>query len=627
MTTRLSKINRIDLIALLFISALVVMIYAPGLNGPLLLDDYPKLGIFFDNPDLSDDQLHAHIASNSAALKRPVSMLSFIGNYIYSGDNLFAWKLTNLLIHLFCGFVWYCFLKIVERILVIRSGINCKYLALIVTTVWLLHPLQVSTILYLVQRMAQLSALFIALGLLSYAYGRLKEIQGLSGRVYIWSSVILFFPLAILSKENGALLLPLVLVAEIFLFKFAASPLRRNEVNVFLTSGVLLPMAVGVIILMVYFDSLILAGYEGRSFTLGERLLTELRVICMYMGQAIFPLPSSMQFFYENLVVSESLLRPISTLASLVIILMLLASAWVARIKSPLFSFGIFFYFVSHLIESTIFPLEPAFEHRNYIGLLGLSVAGYAVLIKVFSKRSLRFSAYLIMVIVLSMTSATRAATWSSKTSFYNYYYKLNPESHRVVSIMAEELTNQTRYDHALYLLTGVNASGARMQSLYIKCMRGDDLSQINYKKLAASIASPLNNYTVTGVLELSNLGLDGKCKIDFEGYETFLSEISTRKYRDKDDKLKVEIYKAHYLWQQHKREAAFDFLESLKENSSNSPIPLYLAAEWALDVEDKIAAKKYLKQANRIAEKSFNDFSGYKDNIARRIQSAKDKE
>ncbi|MDZ7735372.1 MAG: hypothetical protein U5P41_03980 [Gammaproteobacteria bacterium] len=623
MNGKLNNINKLELLGLLCVLLLTAVVYLPGLNGPLLLDDYPKLGIFFSSTELSNSGLYEQTINNFAEFKRPVSMLSFGLNYIYAGDNLIAWKSTNLIIHLLCGLIWFCFFKIIERILSLRSGTNCKYLALTVATIWLLHPLQVSTTLYLVQRMAQLSALFIGLGLLSYAYGRLKEIQGQSGRMYLWLSIILFLPLAILSKQNGILLLLFILVTELFICKFSWSPLLKKEASTFLLAGMLLPIACGLVILAMYFNTIVLEGFQGRPFSMAERLLTEFRVVCMYLGQVVWPSPSSMYFFYENLPVSESLFKPVSTVASFIVILLLLTGAWMVRAKIPLFSFGIFFYFVSISIESTIFPLELAFEHRNYIGLVGLSAAGYALLTNLLPGKIPRYLAYLAIIAVLGMTAATRAQTWSSKTNLYNEYYKLNPESPRIVSMMAEELTKQERYDQALNLLTRVDASGAILQSLYVRCVRGDDLSQINYRDLADKIASPLNNYTVTGVIELSNLGLDKKCELSLEYYQAFLSEISSRVFRDKNDKFKVLMYQAHYLWELDRREAAFDLLESLAYEADTNPIPLYLAAEWALDMGNRESAIRYLQQAEQISDSNIKDYSYFRDSIVQRLGTA----
>lgn len=624
MITRQASRNSIELAALLLILVLSVLIYKPGLDGPLLLDDYPRLGGLLVDRQLGIDELSEQMAENPATLKRPISILSFVGNHLYNGNNLFAWKLTNLLLHLICGVVIFCFLKIIEKILSLISGINCSYLALVVTTVWLLHPIQVSTTLYLVQRMAQLSAVFVGLGLCSYAIGRLRQIRGQPGKLYLWLSVLLFLPLAIFSKENGIILLPLILVTEISLFRFGASPLLRTELNRFLVTGILLPIAIGAALLIGLFDTLVIQGYQGRTFSLGERLLTELRVVCMYIGQILWPAPSSMSFFYENYPVSESLFKPVTTALSLIIILVMLVFSWLARHRMPLLTFGILFYFVSISIESSIFPLELAFEHRNYLGLLGISVAGYSLVTHIVSKSVIRYILYVLVVALLVTATASRAGIWSSKTSLYNYYYRINPDSPRIVSMIAEELTKQERYDQALRLLAGVSANGARLQSFYIRCLRGDNLQDIDYQGLAEKVTSPIDNYAITGIIEIANLGLDEQCNMSQAGYERFLSEVLSRTYRGDDNKFKIEMYHAHYLWQLGKKDEAFALLEAIATGEYSSPVPLFLAAEWALETGNTALAADYLNRAEQLAEGEYKDYSDYSDSIRDRLGSGK---
>src|SRR5690606_17648355 len=54
--------------------------------------------------------------------------------------------------------------------------------------------------------------------------------------------------------------------------------------------------------------------YPGRDFSSVERLLTQGRVLIMYLGQILLPLPSSMTFFYDSLNLSRSLWQPWTTL-------------------------------------------------------------------------------------------------------------------------------------------------------------------------------------------------------------------------------------------------------------------------------------------------------------------------
>ena len=66
-------------------------------------------------------------------------------------------------------------------------------IACLAAAIWLLHPLHVSTVLYTVQRMAQLSALFSLVTLLLYSLGRDRQIAGSTA----WPFFVLVAPAAL----------------------------------------------------------------------------------------------------------------------------------------------------------------------------------------------------------------------------------------------------------------------------------------------------------------------------------------------------------------------------------------------------------------------------------------------
>src|SRR5690606_22938843 len=131
-----------------------------------------------------------------------------------------------------------------------------------------------------------------------------------------------------------------------------------------------LAIAVLVFVLQVLPAAMHPSAYLGRDFTLGQRLLTQLHVLLVYLGQIVLPWPDRLLFYYDNFPVSRSLLSPVSTLVGLVVLVIMGAGAWLARARWPLVSLGIGWFFVGHALTSNVWPLELAFEHRNYLALL-----------------------------------------------------------------------------------------------------------------------------------------------------------------------------------------------------------------------------------------------------------------
>ncbi|MBK9496187.1 MAG: hypothetical protein IPO08_17125, partial [Xanthomonadales bacterium] len=187
-------------------------------------------------------------------------------------------------------------------------------LGLVVAAFWLLHPLNVSTVLYIVQRMAQLSALFSLLAMWAYVIGRkyIDEGQSRRGGLWLFIGVPTLTVLAALSKENGLLVPLYCAVIELFLFK---QP-RTRSVLIFQSGFVIAPIVVGLVALVGMPDR-ILAGYSQREWTLPERLLTQCRVIWDYIGQLLLPNPVRMGLFSDDVVASTSIFQPWTTAAGL----------------------------------------------------------------------------------------------------------------------------------------------------------------------------------------------------------------------------------------------------------------------------------------------------------------------
>ena len=237
--------------------------------------------------------------------------------------------------------------------------------ALLTACLWAANPIQTQAVTYIIQRMAVMAALFTIVGL--YAHLRLRLAAG-RGR---WGWLLLelaAFACAMLSKEN-AILFPLsVALIECVFFEHKLVYIRHVEL--FTTRNVIIAgvlMVVGAaLILNVAGNPVNFDYFDKRPFSMGERLLTQPRILIFYLSQIFYPAP--WRFSIEHGIDhSLSLFTPWTTLPALLAVFGLVTLAiWRVR-KNPLLSFGVLFFFVNHLVESTILPLELVFEHRNYL--------------------------------------------------------------------------------------------------------------------------------------------------------------------------------------------------------------------------------------------------------------------
>jgi hypothetical protein len=324
------------LFCLLAVAILTFACYYPGLSGPFAFDDAPNI---LDNGALAIHSLepsvlkNAALSGNSGLLKRPISMLSFALNFYASGFNSYYFKLTNVVIHLLSGVaIWLltrllltaCTRRFPERFNARSNGVLC----LAVTGAWLLHPINLTAVLYVVQRMTSLATLFSILSLCCYVAARLRIDERRRGGLPLLAAALLLIPVATLCKEIGILLPLFFLVIEFTIFQFATPQVRmRRFLFGFHGVLVLLPGLAALAYLALH-PEFVMNTYRLRDFTLAERLLTETRVLWLYLGMIVYPRSSTMGLYHDDFPLSHGWFDPATTLLSGLGLLALIGTAW-----------------------------------------------------------------------------------------------------------------------------------------------------------------------------------------------------------------------------------------------------------------------------------------------------------
>lgn len=446
---------------LLAVLAGTALAYLPGLHGPFLFDDAPNI-VEPVSAWIARQISWQEIAfgNHSGPLHRPLSMLTFVANAAASGLSPWSFKVTNLTIHLICGVLIFALLsRLLARDPLLRT--HARHAALIVSAIWLLHPIQVSTVLYVVQRMEQLCALFVLIALLIYVHGRNLLEKGSTRAALL--NLFLFLPLttlaAMFSKENGALVPVFCAALELGYFRSTSTISRPPTVRLFFAAFLLTPA-----VLVVGWYSLhphqLANAYSGRLFTLGERLLSEPRALMDYMGALLLPRGPSLGLYTDDFVISRNLLVPISTLPAMIGLIALVATAYLSRKRIPSYFVGIFFYLGGHVMESTVFPLELYFEHRNYLPSVGffLAVVGlmYWLLFRFLPRVSnpdrfvrLFVNGTVAILVALGIATMARASVWNSWPALAAQGARQHPNSIRAQTDFATNLVASGRFDEA----------------------------------------------------------------------------------------------------------------------------------------------------------------------------------
>lgn len=427
--------HRRFLVLALACAVLASLLFLPGLPGSFVFDDYANIA---QNPALQLQVLSPTALLDAvndgqlSGLTRTIPTVSFALDYWRGGLDPAVFKVTNIVIHALTAFVLAWFF----HTLLLAAGIaadRARLAAMVLTLAWALHPLQVSSVLYVVQRIQTLGTLFVVLALLAYLRARKAQIDGTPARSY-WLLAVLLWTIALASKEDTVLVPIYTLALELTVLRFAAA---SSRVASQLRKGYLLATLVGaalyLLVIIPHYWSW--DTYSGRNFSTWERLLTQARVLCIYLGEILIPLPDRMPFYYDWLQPSRGLLHPWTTLPSLLLVVGLLGVAWRLRARRPLFSLGILLFFAGHFVTSNVIGLELAFEHRNSFPLIGAILAIgdlLALLARCLNLRTTTtISVGLLILSFLASATAMRARSWNSRLALAHTSVRLAPQSLR----------------------------------------------------------------------------------------------------------------------------------------------------------------------------------------------------
>ncbi|MFK2879009.1 hypothetical protein [Rhodanobacter hydrolyticus] len=369
-------------------------IYWPGLSGYWLFDDYPNI---VDNHGVQPAStsipalINAALSSPSSDFKRPLASLSFAANYLASGLNPWSWKLINLIIHLLNGLLAFVLAKKLltatlrstktegpGEILPTPAEQQTGILAALIAGGWLVLPVNVTAVLYVVQRMESMANLFVMLGLIGYVAGRQSMLrqkqQGWAGLSLCVSSLIAATSVGLLAKETAVMLPLYAILIEWLVFGFRSNENHKDwRIASLFVMVLLLPMIIGITWLL--HGLLNPAAWATRDFTMSTRLLSEARIVMDYLVWTVLPTPHALSFYHDDFNISTGLLQPWTTLACVLALAALGAAIFAIRKRQPLAALGLALFLGCQSLTATIIPLELIFEHRNYFASFGLMLA------------------------------------------------------------------------------------------------------------------------------------------------------------------------------------------------------------------------------------------------------------
>jgi hypothetical protein len=453
----------------------------PGLYGGFYLDDFPNLSNLPGPNDSYLSSLSYLLDTPVGGSGRPIAYLTFLLQAESWPGQPFPFKFVNLLIHLINGALVCVLAYLIGKAALLdkEKSRSLGILSLFAGFVWVILPMNLSTVFYVVQRMTLLSTSMTLIALIGFGYLRARH-EVWSRREYLSATCVIGIGyLGVFAKETAILTGLLVLAIEYAVFSNNKAKLSRA----WKLSILILPLAL-------VFGYLLMAGrifseYSYRAFSFSERLLAENVIVLDYLGKILVPTNARINLYNDGYpfqeVAGNYLLVGLAILVWGILLLVALSR------KSRLVSLGVLFFLAGHVLESTVIPLELYFEHRNYLPSAGLVIAlvlGLGVWILNLRQVN-RLKGTLALVLIMSwvgwlgVVSAVESRVWGDPRAFSIAAFTERPGSLRARQEIATYLMGAGDYMGAANVLYSVDRefgifAGTYSQLLMLKCFEAD---------------------------------------------------------------------------------------------------------------------------------------------------------
>lgn len=380
------------------ITIAVLLIYSNTFSFPFHFDDVPNI--------VENNRLREFSNFWPPSGTRYMGFLSFAINYSFDGLNVFGYRLVNIIIHIVNGLlIWWLIvltfkLPIMENsdMPVLRQTDISQLIAITSALIFVSHPVLTQAVTYIVQRFTSLSTLFYLLSIVFYikvlllrikVKDKFEESSVFSTSILTFYLLSLFSAVLAMKTKEISFTLPFIIMLYEFMFsgnfiKGYGQQIRTRVLYLipFLLTLFIIPLSIagtdkpaGDII-----GELSEAMHETVDISRGVYLLTQFRVIVIYIRLLFLPINQNLDYDYP---LSHSLFEP-KTFSSFVFLLAIFIFAIYLFVRSRktgsgyglLASFGIFWFFVTLSVESSIIPIRDViFEHRLYLPSVGFFIA------------------------------------------------------------------------------------------------------------------------------------------------------------------------------------------------------------------------------------------------------------
>jgi len=501
-------------IALIVLALMTLLIYSNIYHAPFVFDDAHQIE---ENTKITD--LYNFFSIKQLFEIRPLVEFTFALNYKFGKLNVFGYHLVNVLIHMANGFIVYFLALNIFRLLsypVKSSNFPDSYIslvALVSALIFVAHPIQTQAVTYTVQRYTSMAAFFYFLSVFSYIRGRCsvqgvevnpgrakgkegkkrptltrrnfgsnanltgkknkqktgevernrKSGQDISTLRFAYAGwfgfAFLSGVLAFLCKQNAATLPGVILLVEYMFFDRTWKGWKKKLtwfVPAFFLLALLILSVSGFFRGDFNFGTLLedvsALSRETVKITRWNYLCTQFNVIVIYIRLLFLPFGQNLDPMYPF---KEGFFDGLTPLAFLFISGIVAIGIGYIR-KRPAIAFGIFWFFITLSVESSIIPISDAlFEHRLYLPMFGFAIVMSYVLIVLLQNRKLWIGIISVAAIAyLGTATYLRNRVWKDPIILWRDVLRKAPENYRAHNNLGFALYHRGRVGEAIQQYT-----------------------------------------------------------------------------------------------------------------------------------------------------------------------------
>jgi len=359
---------------------------------------------------------------------------------------------------------------------------SIPWMSLVAALIFVAHPIQTQAVTYTVQRCASMAAMFFLGSVLFYLKARIMQQSSVGGgqgsgendqrtedrghrsgiRGAFGSRLSAYFGLSIvcgmlafLSKQNTASLPGVILLAEYLLIDRTWEGWKRKFPWFALTFAFW-------IFFVFYVAGFFSGGIEGQGLLEdvsrltqetedGSRwsyLCTQFNVLVIYIRLFFLPIGQNLDYLYPF---KTGFFDGYTPLAFAFLIGIIAIGIWNIR-KRPVICFGVFWFFITLSVESSVIPIRDAlFEQRLYLPVFGFAIIVSYLVFQYLSKR-LSWAVAISVVIILCLGTATylRNRVWKDNISLWSDVVSKSFHNYRANINLGAALDNQGRTEEAI---------------------------------------------------------------------------------------------------------------------------------------------------------------------------------